>query len=124
MIFKKQVEFPLLEQYQKIFNINEFTIFAYDDSIYCNYPLPPDLIVHEKTHLKQQKKVGLDEWVRLFLTNEEFRLKQEVEAYLNQLDSIKDRELRLRIRMESAQNLSSSLYGSIINYEDAYNLLK
>jgi hypothetical protein len=121
---KPQSEFPLLEDYKKVFAITYKTIFAYDDIIYTNYPLPPDLLVHEKYHLQRQAKQGVDIWVANFLTDPEFRLEEEALAYKAQLESIKDRELRNKIRIESARNLSSSLYGNIINFEDAFKLLK
>ncbi len=124
MIIKRQVEFPLLDRYKEVFVITPNTIFAYDDTIYTNNELPPDLLIHEQTHLKQQKKYGLDAWVKMFLEDDNFRLKMEIQAYKAQLASIKDREFRLRIRMESARNLSSSLYGDIISYEEAFYALK
>ena len=119
-----QKEFKLLEQYSSIFDVTEKTIFAYDGNIYSNYQLVPHLLVHEMTHLKQQEKYGLEQWVYNFLASVEFRLKMEVEAYRKQLASIKDRNFRMKIRIASAKTLSSSLYGDIINYEKAYALLK
>jgi hypothetical protein len=53
---KPQKDFPLMERYKKVFPIDDKTIFAYNGDIYCNYPLPPDLIIHEETHLRQQEK--------------------------------------------------------------------
>lgn len=122
--YKTQKDFPLLDVYQKVFDVTDRTIFAYDDTIYTNYKLPPDLIVHEETHLKQQKKYGLDKWVTNYFIDLDFRLKMEVEAYKRQLESIKDRNRRFLVRLESAENLSSSLYGNIINLEEAKKLLK
>lgn len=122
-MIKKQVDFPLLNEYDKIFDITPQTIFAYDGDIYTNYELTPDLLVHEETHLMQQEKYGLEEWVYNYFCVLKFRQKMEVEAYLAQLASIKDRNLRAKIRVESAKNLSSGLYGSIINYDEALQLL-
>ena len=124
MQIKKQVEFPLLDKYKTIFDITNNTIFAYDGCIYTNNELSPDLLIHEQTHLKQQEKYGLDTWVEYYLKDVNFRLKVEIEAYRKQLESIKDREFRFHIRNESAKNLSSSLYGNIINYEEALKLLR
>ncbi len=123
-MIKPQKEFPLLERYKEKFNVTYNTIFAYDNVIYSNNELPHDLIIHEMTHHKQQEKYGLDNWVEQYLNNNFFRLKMEVEAYLAQCRSVKDRELRNKIRMESARNLSSSLYGDIIEYDEAFRLLK
>lgn len=123
-VFKPQSEFPLLERYSKVFPITHETIFAYDNKIYANYDLTPDLVVHEYTHWKQQAEYGLDRWVDNYLSNPEFRLKMELEAYKAQLASIKDREYRNKIRIQSAINLSSDLYGDIITPQGALRLLK
>ena len=123
-IFRPQAEFPLLEDYKKVFEITNKTIFAYDNKIYCDYPLTPDLVVHEYKHWEQQNEIGLDRWVEMYLTNNNFRLTMEIEAYRAQLLSIKDREVRNKVRLISARQLSSELYGNIITKEDAFILLK
>lgn len=123
-MLKPQSEFPLLEKYKEKFPINQFTIFAYDGSIYCDYPLPPDLVVHETTHLKQQEKYGLDTWVDRYLNDNKFRLDMELEAYRKQLASIKDRELRFHVKQDCIDSLTSGLYGNLLNREDAKLLLK
>lgn len=117
-------QFPLMARYKKVFPITEHTIIAYDEIIYCNSDLPNHLIVHENTHFKQQKEVGLNKWVDMYLTNDNFRLNQEIEAYKNQLASISDRNRRTKIRLICARDLSSPLYGSIININEAVKILK
>ena len=123
-MIKKQVEFPLMEEYKKHFDITKRTIFALGEDIYTDYPLTPDLLVHENVHLRQQAEIGVKEWVYDFIYNPERRLEIELEAYREQLKSIKDRNYRAKVRWESAGNLSSSLYGNIISRADAFNLLK
>ncbi len=123
VMLKPQSEFPLLERYREIFPISDKTIFAYNGNIYTNYNLPPDLIVHEERHLEQQDKEGLDIWVENFLNKTDKRLEYELDAYRTQLKSIKDREQRHRIRLESAQHLSSGLYGDIISFKEAMTIL-
>lgn len=124
MLFKQQNEFPLLEEYQKLFDITDRTIFAYNNCVYTNYELSPDLIIHEQTHLKQQDKYGLDNWINYYLTDVKFRLKMEVEAYRKQLESIKDREFKFNIKQECIRNLCSGLYGDIVTVDEAKILLK
>lgn len=123
-MIKKQVEFPLIDEYKKHFEITDKTIFALGEDIYTDYDLTPDLLIHEQTHLKQQERVGVKEWVYDFLYIPEKRLEYEVEAYREQLKSINDRNHRAKIRIESAQTLSSGLYGNIIDYESALQKLK
>jgi len=124
MQIKKQAEFPLRERYSEVFKITDGTIFAYDNCIYTNKDLPNDLLIHEMTHLEQQKRDGLEHWVENYLKDPEYRFLQEKDAYLKQLASIKDRNWRTKIRIESAKNLSSSLYGNMCTYEEAYQTLK
>ena len=121
---RPQKEFPLLARYKKVFPVDEKTIFAYDGAIYCDFDLPPDLIAHEERHLAQQKRYGLEVWVENFLKDSKYRLKMEIDAYQYQLKSIKDREFRNKIRIESAKSLSGPLYGNIISKSDALRLLK
>lgn len=119
-----QAEFPLMNEYKKFFAIDEYTIFALAENIYTDYPLTPDLLIHENVHLKQQAKVGVKEWVYDFLYNPAKRLEYELEAYKEQLKSIKDRNQRHRVRMRSAEQLSSAMYGNIISFKDAFELMK
>ena len=123
-MIRPQVDFPLMDEYKKYFEINDRTVFALGEFIYTNYPLTPDLLIHELVHLRQQEQIGVKEWVYDFLYVPERRLEFELEAYREQLKSIKDREKRNKIRHESARNLSSALYGNIITKDDAFTLLK
>lgn len=121
---RPQNEFPLMEEYEKKFEITDDTIFALFPYIYSNNSLPRDILIHEGVHLKQQQKIGVTEWVYDFLEYPQKRLEFELEAYQVQLRSIKDRNQRDKRRRESARNLSSGLYGNICSYNDAFKMLK
>lgn len=123
-MIRPQSDFPLMEEYGRLFDINDRTIFALGEDIYTNYPLTPDLLVHEMVHLKQQREVGVAEWVYDFLENPEKRLEYEVEAYREQLKSIKDRNKRAKMWFLCAEQLSSALYGSIVTKQQALDLIK
>lgn len=123
-MFKPQNEFPLLTEYKKCFEVTDNTIFAYNNVIYTNNKLTDDLVVHEKVHLRRQNKLGVDKWVYQYLSDVDFRLKEEVLAYKEQLLSVKDREERHFLRILCARDLSSKLYGSIISYEEAFDRIK
>lgn len=123
MIYKPQSEFPLLERYQQVFETNENTIFAYDKVIYCDHELPEHLQVHERRHLIRQQKIGVDEWVERYLTDTQFRLNEEVIAYKEQLESVKNRSARHRLRIQCANDLASPLYGNIVTLQEAIKLL-
>ena len=113
-MLKPQSEFPLLERYKEYFPIHDRVVFAYGEHIYTNYPLTPDLLIHEKCHLEQQKRYGLDIWVERYLNNIEFRAKMEEEAYRKQLNSIKDREHRNHVRLQILSTIKSGLYGDSV----------
>lgn len=121
---KPQAEFPLLKEYSQYFDITPRTIFAWNNAIYTNYALPNDLLIHERTHLEQQKREGLEHWVKNYLKDPKYRLRQEIEAYKHQLSTVRDRELRNKIRLESIDNLCSSLYGNILTREKAQLIFK
>lgn len=124
-MIRPQKDFPLMDEYKNQgFAISDKTIFALGEDIYTDYPLTNDLLVHELVHLRQQKEVGVKEWVYDFLYTPSLRLKYEVEAYREQLKSIKDGNRRFRVYIESANNLSSPLYGSIVTKKEALELLK
>jgi len=118
-----QKQFKYLKAFQKKFPITDRTIFVYEDNIYSDKEIPPDIIIHEKVHIKQQAKIGADKWIKKYLNNPQFRLKQEIEAYIVQIEFFKDREAKGYCRRECAENLSSSLYGGIISREEAFRVL-
>ena len=104
-------------------------IFAYGDTIYSKNVPPEDLCVHEAVHLKQQEDFGGPEkWWDKYLEDDKFRLAQEVEAYRAQYaylkKIIKDRNILFKAMDGIARDLSSSIYGKIVSYWDAIELLK
>ena len=128
MKLKPQSEFPYLVEYKKKFSVDDQTVFPYKGDIYLNYSLPPDIYVHEVAHLEQQNKIGADKWERQYLDNPQFRLEQELQAYRVQLRIVnkytKDKNKRNEARVKCAQALSSSLYGNLLNFNEAFNRLK
>ncbi|KKL56187.1 hypothetical protein LCGC14_2247870, partial [marine sediment metagenome] len=81
---------------------------------------------HEKIHSEQQGNDPEDWWKR-YLTESDFRLKQEVEAYYAQYSSFKrahrDKNLQIRYLYQIAADLSSTIYGSIVTHREAMNLI-
>ena len=131
------------------FKINPVTaIFTYGDTIYNpnNIPLNRHLVEHECVHMKQQKamvikkgnNVGMTEkntleqmtpalWWGKFLRDVNFRIDQEARAYGHQYDviceTIKDRNLRARVKQDLARSFSGPLYGNCISQAEAANLI-
>jgi hypothetical protein len=110
-------KFRRLKEFGKFFKITEDTVIAYDNQIYSNRPLYPDVLLHELHHLKQQKKIGLKTFTEKYLKNKTFRLEMEREAYKVQLNSIEDPQLREAVRLDAIDNLTSGLYGKITKKE-------
>jgi hypothetical protein len=121
--FKPLNECPKLEEFKRHFKIDDNAIIAYDKCIYTNRELPEDMVIHEKTHLFQQKEYGLDSFIERYIEDKDFRLKMERQAFLKQLRSIKDRGLRKAVKLDCIDALTSGLYGDITR-EEAIELLK
>lgn len=119
---------PNIDQILKTFKITDYTVFAYGDTLYnpIGKPIPQDLMIHEETHERQQKDYGVEAWWEMYLDNSTFRLTQEVEAYQNQfkfLKTVLNRKGRFGALEMLADQLSSELYGSIINRKEAKELI-
>lgn len=123
MQIKPQSQFPHLDKFKEVFPIDNNTIFAWDEVIYCNHDLPNHLIIHERTHHEQQRSYGLDYWLENYLKDKKFRLRMEIQAYVQQIRFISDRNQKAMIRIQCAKDLSSPLYDNLITYEEAYKKL-
>jgi hypothetical protein len=121
----KQENFPLLKEVKEIFPIAENTILTYGDTIYYNWELSYHLVAHELTHCFQQQ-TGAEDWWETYIKYPEFRLKQEVEAYHNQYECVKRIDLKKAedLLILIAEDLSGKLYGNIVDFEEAKNLIK
>lgn len=115
-------DYPYLKEFKDKFAINEDEVaFPYKGKIYSNIELPFELVEHEKVHFKQQEEMGADEWVKEYLSNPNFRVRMEVEAYKHQLSLHKDRNIKEAIRIQIAKALSSTMYGNVLTYKEAYS---
>ena len=105
------------------------TVFAYGDTLYnpSGVEIPPDILVHEEVHIRQQKD-NKNACLEKYLNDKEYRLKVEVEAFREQYkfvcEMLKDRNYRAKCLHSLAQELSGSVYGKIINYSEAINKIK
>jgi hypothetical protein len=96
-------------------------IITYGKTIHCKQPIPPEKMVHELVHVKQQ--TNPEEWWNRYLLDKDFRLSQELEAYKKEAqfikDNIKDRNGRYMYIHQMAKDLSSHIYGNVISFNDA-----
>lgn len=128
IVYKKP---PVWDEVVKKFDIEgQLVIFAYGDKIYNPFDaiIPDDLMVHEETHMRQQEKFGnVKEWWKKYLDDSKFRLYQELEAYQNQYKYAKknySRQMTKALLKKISKDLSSSVYGNIISFAEAKNLIK
>lgn len=105
---------------------NKGLIITYGDTIYCKSKLTPDLMVHESTHVRQQTEMGKDTWWEKYFTDDKFRLEQEVEAYQNQWNYIKENYNRHSRKTLYKHIIDSmvKMYGNMCTEEEAINLIK
>lgn len=104
-------------------------LFAYNKIIYnpSKRTVTPDLEAHELIHLEQQGEAQ-DVWYTKYLTNPQFRLEQETEAYGRQYqfakEHVADKKL-LRWALENmAMALSGKEYGSLISFGAAISKIR
>ena len=121
---------PNYDEIAKKFDLSgRDVVFAFGDVLYnpSGNKVPSDLMVHEETHGKQQKNEVMKWWEK-YLKNKEFRLSQEIEAYQNQYQYFKEhcRSSLVLVKYLDflAKELSSEMYGNMISYEKALQLIK
>lgn len=100
------------------------TIFTYAPSVYVpsGRPLSGSLIAHERVHIEQQGDDPAAWWAR-YLSDDEFRLEQEVEAHRAEWAFCRRNNQRGAKSM-IAKRLASPLYGSMITLQEALRVIE
>jgi hypothetical protein len=108
----------------------EKTCFTYGDVIYNPGKLnvPPDMFAHEETHSFQQGGNPAGWWSR-YLTDQWFRIDQEVEAFAVQYvwygqHVSHDRNARARFLFKLSALLAAPTYGSVIGSIAAQRMIQ
>lgn len=113
---------------EKFGNIPNNLVFTYKNILYSpsGRNISKDLKVHEKVHIKQQGD-NSDSWWNKYLNDESFRLNQELEAYKKQYNFFKNTcKIKSRIPQflnKIASDLSGTIYGNIISFDEAKRLI-
>lgn len=121
---------PNIEAIKQRFEVPYEAVFTYGDTLYVPHggTIDKALMVHEETHMRQQKTIGKEVWWDWYLGSKDFRLSQEVEAYQNQYREqkkhIKDRNELNRYLQRLAQDLSSPMYGKIMTLTEARQAIR
>lgn len=121
---------PNIDKIKEVFpNLPFGIVFAYGDTLYspCKFKIEKHLMAHEKVHMKQQSGEP-EKWWKKYLEDPEFRLSQEVEAYREQYKFIRTNcKIKSRIPLfldRIARDLSSNIYGGIVDFEEAKRLIR
>ena len=120
---------PIYEQCAKQFGVKweNKVIFTYGDTIHCKNKISLQKIAHEVTHVEQQLKYGADEWWERYFEDVDFRVSQEVEAYKNEIEWVKNNIWDMKNRQARIDkiigDLSSPMYGSVVSFEQSAKLL-
>ena len=115
------------ERFPEVKNITH-VVFTYAPHIYkrIELDLPPDLRVHEATHLQQQGEDPAAWWDQ-YLNDTEFRYQQELEAYGYQMAFVKmfysGRHYEV-MKNHTARSFSSSMYDLGINQSVAESKIR
>ena len=107
---------PNIEAIRAKFPLEGNEIFTYGNTIYTPGRLTKSLLAHERVHVRQQLRMGVEFWWQQYLVSAPFRLTQELEAH--------QVEWQMGGRMpELAARLSSKLYGNLVSHDKAVILI-
>lgn len=103
-------------------------IFTYGDIVHnpSGSEVRDHLLHHESIHMGQQKAMGPEKWWELYLSDPDFRLMQELEAYRAEYKFVKEnysREARRKLIAHITSALSSGMYGNLVNKKLAAKLI-
>lgn len=105
-------------------------VFTYGDCIYTpekKVVLSADLIAHEEVHKYQQQDAGgAEAWWDKYLSDRQFRLGQELQAYQRQILWLKvnsNRQVFRKKLKDILKVLTGPSYGNIISKEEAKKVL-
>ena len=104
-------------------------IFTWGNIIYnpSGAHVTKDLIAHEEVHERQQNSAP-ETWWNWYLTDPQFRLQEEAEAYARQYQYIcsgnTNRNYQFQVLQALAMILASPMYNCSISVEEAMRLIK
>jgi hypothetical protein len=119
---------PNIENIKMVFPVTEHTIYAYGDIIYSPQgdQIRPDLIYHENVHREQQAG-NPEAWWGRYLTDVDFRLSQEIEAYAKQVEFVRKHttsKIAKDCLEDCARQLASPLYSLGLDYYQIETMIR
>lgn len=116
---------PNYKQIVRTFDLSgKKVVFTYGDTIYNpgKHHIPPDLMIHEEVHAKQQGDEPGKWWER-YLIDPVFRVLQETEAYHAQYKFVDSMPVPKRVvknfLTQLAMDLSGPMYGNLMSCAEA-----
>lgn len=126
----------ILEQYPPNYDLIAAALKPTTDALYCygdtvynpsKRNITPDLEVHEAVHCFQQGD-NIEEWYYNYLTDKQFRLAQEIDAYGTQYAFakllIRDKAILSWALEKMSQALSGEAYGNLLSYGQAESKIR
>lgn len=118
---------PNIKEIREAFDLSGLNpVFTYGDTLYNpgGDDIMPHLMAHEMVHQRQQGANPKGWWQR-YLSDEDYRLRQEVEAYRVQWKAAKNmpRPSRRRLFRAITEDLSGKMYGNLVDLEKAKYLI-
>jgi len=120
---------PNIDDIRAVFELNDRVIFTYGQTLYVpsGATIDEPLMRHEETHAKQQGDDPAGWWSK-YLTDANFRVGQELQAYRRQYKAYKrmvgSPMLRRQYLTELALVLSGKIYGEAISTRTAYKKIR
>jgi len=121
---------PNINEIRAVLPVTEKNIFAYDNKIFNpgGGHVGLELHAHEMVHFKQQAAIGVEAWWASFLSDEHFRLAQEIPAHKAEYRTFckynRDRNDQARMLRTLGQRLSAPMYGGIITTNEAMKRIR
>ena len=124
---------PNKNEIERILGIFKDSVYCWGDVLYTpdlpvGEELPEDIYIHEQVHQKQQENyAGPEAWWAKYLYNEKFRQEQEVEAFREQYQFVKEKTTNKIAKLclfDLADNLRSPMYGLLLSHQEAEYLIR
>jgi len=103
--------------------------FTVGDTVHIGCGVVPKILgAHEAIHIKQQVAIGWEAWWKKYISDEAFRIEQEVDAYRGQyafvVSKIKSQNTRFNYLRQFAEDLGSGMYGKHLSLFEAMRIIR
>lgn len=121
---------PNIKEIQEVFGETpKEVVFTYGSKVYIQdmETIPDHIKIHETVHIKQQNN-DPEGWWKKYLSDQVFRLQEEIEAYGTQFAWVKKNTRGDKFHKDVlyilARDLSSSMYGNLLSIGEAESKIR